>query len=188
MDVKVAQKRRKLGLMRKFLLICLFILAGGFLIIQVVPYGRNHDNPPIINEPTWDNPQIREIAVQACYDCHSNETVWPWYSHIAPVSWLVQYDVEEGRKQLNFSEWGHGRGEGEEAEEMAEVILEGEMPPANYLITHPEARLSEAEKVMLAQGLLAIGGGEFEPEKLKGENYESEDNETEEEYEEDDGD
>jgi hypothetical protein len=86
--------------------------------------------------------------------------VWPWYSNIAPVSWLVQRDVDEGRERLNFSEWG--RGGGEEAEEMAEVIYEGTMPPRSFLITHAEARLSDAEKETLANGLAAIGGGEAE--------------------------
>ena len=172
--------------MRKILIIFLVIVASGFLLLQLIPYGRNHVNPPVTNEPNWDNPQIKVLAERACYDCHSNETVWPWYSHIAPISWLVQYDVEEGRSHLNFSEWGYGRGEGEEGEAMAEVILEGEMPPANYLITHPEARLSGAEKAMLAQGLLAIGGGENEPGKFESESNESQDHEEGERYEDED--
>ncbi|GAB4569581.1 MAG: heme-binding domain-containing protein [Anaerolineae bacterium] len=119
-----------------------------FLLIQLVPYGRQHTNPPVVSEPTWSSPEAEALARRACYDCHSNETVWPWYSNIAPFSWLVQHDVEEGRSRLNFSEWGIGR---QEVREGAEVILEGEMPPAIYLPTHPQARLTDQEKELLAQ-------------------------------------
>lgn len=148
--------------MRKVVSIILIVLVGGFLLIQLVPYGRNHSDPPVVAEPQWDSPQTRELAQRACFDCHSNETMWPWYSNIAPVSWLVQRDVEEGREHLNFSEWGRGH---EEADEMAEVIYEGSMPPSYFLITHPEARLSEAEKQTLAGGLTAVGGGESAAER-----------------------
>ena len=128
----------------------------GFLLLQLVPYGRNHTTPPVVAEPNWDSPETRALAERACFDCHSNETVWPWYSHVAPVSWLVQRDTMEGREHLNFSTWGRG-GE-EDGEEMAEVIAEGEMPPAIYLVTHPEARLTAAEKQALMQGLQATAG------------------------------
>jgi len=121
-----------------------------FGLIQLVPYGRNHVNPPIVQEPKWDSPQTRALAVRACFDCHSNETVWPWYSKIAPVSWLVQRDVEEGRDSLNFS---NIQSADHEFQEAGETVLEGEMPPAQYFPTHPEARLSNAERIQLAQGL-----------------------------------
>ncbi|HRQ38447.1 MAG TPA: heme-binding domain-containing protein [Chloroflexota bacterium] len=148
---------------KRVLLIGLVVVVGGFLLIQVIPYGRDHTNPPVISEPAWDSPQTRALAERACFDCHSNETVWPWYSQVAPVSWLVQHDVDEGRRELNFSEWGYGRKEGEAGEEMAEVIWEGEMPPAQFLLTHPEAHLTDAEKQQLVRGLTATGissGGE----------------------------
>jgi hypothetical protein len=63
------------------------ILLGAvalFALIQVVPYGRSHTNPPVQSEPKWDSPQTRALAVRACYDCHSNETTWPWYTNVAP--------------------------------------------------------------------------------------------------------
>jgi hypothetical protein len=120
-----------------------------FGLIQLIPYGRDHTNPPVLQEPNWDA-QTRAIAQRACFDCHSNETVWTWYSNIAPVSWLVQRDVDQGRDELNFSEWEAGEND---AEDIAEVILEGEMPLPIYLIMHPEARLSEAEKMQLINGL-----------------------------------
>jgi mono/diheme cytochrome c family protein len=144
---------------RKFVLITLAALAAVFLLLQLVPYGRAHDNPPVVAEPNWDSPQTRQLAQQACFDCHSNETEWPWYSNIAPVSWLVQRHVVEGREHLNFSDWNQSHDEhghaGHEAEEMSEVVLEGEMPLRSFLLTHPEARLTDAERAVLADGLAA---------------------------------
>jgi hypothetical protein len=132
--------------------------AVAVVAIQLVPYGRDHTNPPRVVEPTWDRPETRELAVRACFDCHSNETAWPWYAHVAPTSWLVQSDVDEGRRVLNFSDWSRGY---EEAAEAAEVVLENEMPPRSYTILHPEARLSPHEKRELAAGLNATLGGKW---------------------------
>ena len=117
---------------------------------QAFPYGRDHTNPPVGAEPTWDSPQTRVLAKQACFDCHSNETEWPWYSNVAPVSWLVQRDVNEGRAMLNFSEWQRRY---EEAGEAPEEVLEGEMPPRMYTMMHAHARLSQSDRDRLAQGL-----------------------------------
>lgn len=127
-----------------------------FVAIQLVPYGRDHTNPPVKMEPSWDSAQTRELAVRACYDCHSNETRWPWYSHVAPVSWMVAYDVQEGRSVLNLSEMNRPQ---EEAAESAETVQEGEMPPMLYLPTHPEARLTPSERASLIAGLQATLGG-----------------------------
>lgn len=132
----------------------IIVIIGGFLLIQLLPYGRNHNNPPVVSEPNWDSSTTRELAQQACFDCHSNETVWPWYSNIAPVSWLIQRDADEGREHLNFSTWGNG-GQGREPGEAVEAVYEGGMPPLLYLITHPNAQLSASEKQMLADGLRA---------------------------------
>ncbi|MBE7491151.1 MAG: heme-binding domain-containing protein [Planctomycetes bacterium] len=125
-------------------------------VAQVVPYGRNHTNPPVTGEPSWDSPATRELAKRACFDCHSNETAWPWYSHVAPISWLVQRDVDEGRRKLNFSQWDKPQ---KEADEAANAVREGEMPLWIYLPTHPEARLTDAEKQALINGLEATVGG-----------------------------
>jgi len=126
-----------------------------FMLIQLVPYGRAHTNPPVLQEPSWDSPQTHVLVQRACFDCHSNETVWPWYSNIAPVSWLIQRDVDEGREKLNFSEWSHGESE---SDEIYEVVKEGQMPPSTYLITHPEARLTSTDKEALLAGILATFG------------------------------
>lgn len=143
---------------KKGLLIgCGVIVLGAlalFLLIQLVPFGKTYTNPPVVAEPNWDSPETRALAKRACFDCHSNETVWPWYSRVAPVSWLVARDVQEGREKLNFSEWGRGDRE-EEADEVAEVIQKGEMPMPIYLVQHPEARLTDAEKEQLIRGLEA---------------------------------
>lgn len=148
------------GRLRKIIGAGLIVVGALVVVAQLVPFGRDHSNPPVVKEPSWDKPSTRELAVRACFDCHSNETRWPWYSHVAPMSWLVQRDVDEGRRELDFSEWHRSY---EEAGEAAETVLEGEMPPRSYLIMHPSARLSLEEKRALAQGLTAtIGSPERE--------------------------
>ena len=146
-------------------------LIGALIVIQVVPYGRDHANPPVVAEPGWDSAPTRDLAVRACFDCHSNETVWPWYSNVAPLSWLVQRDVDEGREELNFSEWNRPQ----EGEEAAETVGDGSMPPGQYLLTHPDARLTDAELSTLANGLTATLGGEGQ----EGDEHEEEDGEEE---------
>ena len=134
------------------ILILIAILVGLFLLIQLLPFGKNHANPAVVSEPAWDTSATRGLAQRACFDCHSNETAWPWYSNIAPVSWLVYYDVVEGRGKMNFSDWG--RGFQPNVGEITEVIQEGEMPPVQYLFMHSEAKISAAEKQALIDGLL----------------------------------
>jgi hypothetical protein len=136
-------------------------LLGALLAMQLVPYGRDHSNPPVSSEPLWDSPTTRVLAKQACFDCHSNETAWPAYASIAPVSWLVQRDVDEGRAVLNLSEWQRPQ---EEAANASEELLEGEMPPAAYRLMHAHARLSTADRDRLAQGLATTLGGAVEQE------------------------
>jgi len=140
------------------------VVAGAialFLLIQFIPYGKDHTNPKVLAEPNWDTPQTREIFMRACGDCHSNETKWPWYSNVAPISWSVYHHVMEGREHFNVSMWGYQKkNEGEDA---AEEVEEGEMPLFSYLIAHPEARLSDKEKKMLIEGLKnTFGEGEKE--------------------------
>lgn len=141
--------------MKRAIVILFLVGVVGLLAIQLVPYGRDHTNPAVGSEPTWDSPATRATAVIACFDCHSNQTVWPWYSNIAPASWLLQRDVDEGRRHLNFSTWGAGQGA-----ESAEMVSSGEMPPLRYQLAHPEARLSEADKAAFIKGLTATFGGE----------------------------
>jgi mono/diheme cytochrome c family protein len=127
-----------------------------FVAMQFVPYGRDHANPAVVAEPQWDTQTTRELFARACADCHSNETKWPWYSNIAPVSWLVQHDVDEGREHFNVSMWGvQKKNEGDEA---VKEVKEGEMPPCAYTAAHPEAKLTESEKALLIKGLSATFG------------------------------
>ena len=133
------------------------VLVFLFAVIQAVPYGRDHSNPTVRQEPTWDSPATRALTADACFDCHSNQTHWPWYSNLAPVSWLVQSDVDNGRNRLNLSEWDR---EQEHADHAAEQVREKEMPPAWYGWLHPKARLSSAEREALIQGLQAMFGGQ----------------------------
>jgi hypothetical protein len=127
-----------------------FGLLGTFVAIQLVPYGREHTNSPVIGEPAWDTPATRVLAKQACFDCHSNETEWPAYASIAPISWLVQHDVNDGRAVLNFSEWTRPQ---KEAKEAAAEVRQREMPPTAYKWIHAGARLGPADLDRLAQGL-----------------------------------
>jgi mono/diheme cytochrome c family protein len=135
----------------------LLALLGLGLAIQLIPYGRDHRNPEVDREPPWDRPRTRELFFRTCKDCHSNQTEWPWYSSVAPASWLVQRDVQEGRSHFNVSEWGREKNHGDEA---AEKVREGEMPPWFYLPLHAEAQLSDAEQADLVAGLVATFGEE----------------------------
>ncbi len=148
-------------MVKKALLSSLGVLVLFGLALQIVPYGRNHTNPLVQAEPQWDNARTRELFFRACADCHSNETVWPWYSHVAPMSWLIQRDVDKGRARFNISQWGLGENKGDEA---AETVSRGTMPMAIYLPLHPAALLSGQEKREFIQGLAATFGGENEAE------------------------
>jgi hypothetical protein len=121
--------------------------------VQLIPYGRDHNNPPVHQVPQWSGLETRELAQRACFDCHSNETTWPWYSSLAPVSWVIERDVYGGRSHLNFSEWDLPQ---KEAEEAATAVRKGEMPPRSYVALHPGAWLNRSERALLIEGLQAI--------------------------------
>jgi hypothetical protein len=131
----------------------LVLLAG--VAIQFVPYGRNHTNPPVSGDPAWNSAQTRLVFQRACADCHSNQTVWPWYSNVAPMSWLVARDVQKGRNKFNISEWDRSDKHGDEA---AKEVRKGSMPPSQYLLAHPSARLSAEERQAFIDGLIATFG------------------------------
>ena len=121
-----------------------------FVVIQVIPFGRPVPDPPIRVEPRWDSPRTRDLAARACFDCHSNQTTYPWYSYVAPVSWLIQDDVRQGRSKLNFSEWDLPQ---REAQNASRELQRGDMPLPIYLPIHPQAQLSAEEKQALIDGL-----------------------------------
>lgn len=135
------------------------------VLIQLVPFGHDHTNPPVTGTPKWDSPRTEELFNRACKDCHSNETIWPAYSNVAPISWLLQLDVKIGRKKFNVSEWGRpSKNEGDDA---AEETRTGKMPPWFYLPAHPEAKLTPAEKDELVKGLVATFGEKEQHKKNK---------------------
>ncbi len=121
--------------------------------ISVAAFIYEQNPPPVIAQPTWDSPQTQALAQRACLDCHSNQTRWPIYDQLPPGSWLAVFDTIRGRQALNFSEWNSRTAR--RAQESNRQITSGEMPPAAYLLVHPEARLTDAEKQQLIQGLQA---------------------------------
>jgi hypothetical protein len=136
--------------MKKVLSILVGIGILVFVLIQFVPFGHEHTNPPTVSEPQWSSPEARALVKKSCFQCHSNETDWTWYSNIAPASWLIQFDVNEGRGAFNFSDWNNNPGE---LDEMVGAIQEGEMPPIQYTLFHSNARLSDQQKQDLINAL-----------------------------------
>jgi len=120
------------------------VALAAFALAQFVQVSR--ENPPVESEVPV-TPEARAVLVRACLDCHSNQTVWPWYSKIAPVSWLLAKDVREGREELNFSTWSRydAKKQRKLLRESLEEVREGEMPLWVYTLGHPEAKLSPAD-------------------------------------------
>jgi hypothetical protein len=123
-----------------------FVIALG---MQLVPITRDN---PAARAPLGAPPEIASTLRRACFDCHSNETVWPWYSRVAPASWLIAHDVHDGREHLNFSTWTTlPAGEQRKVREaIASQVERGAMPPGIYTPLHPEAHLSLQDITTLA--------------------------------------
>jgi hypothetical protein len=130
------------------------------VLMQVVPYGHSHTNPPPTGEPTWDSQATRDLVHRACFDCHSNETVWPWYSNVAPMSWLLARDVNGGRRHLNFTEWNQPQ---KHSKDVTNEVKGGDMPPWFYLPMHPLAKLTDAEKQALVDSAAKSLGPQDSP-------------------------
>ena len=127
-------------MLKKILIAVVVILIA----IQFIPVERT--NPPVTKE--IDAPaNVLSILKTSCYDCHSNETNWPWYSYVAPVSFLVDGDVKDGRKHLNFSEWDKydEKKQSKKLEHIAEAVEESEMPLPKYILMHKEAELDQSK-------------------------------------------
>jgi Haem-binding domain len=129
-------------------------IAGCLLIAQFIRIQRT--NPPLKGDLAAPQ-QIKFLLRGACYDCHSNETRWPWYTYIAPVSWLVELDVERGRKELNFSEWGsyYPNTQKRKLQWMDRALREESMPPWSYRILHPGVGLTQRDLIALGQWIEA---------------------------------
>jgi len=134
--------------MRKLLSYFIICLLAAFLIIQFVPVKMN--NPDVTYDiPT--TPAVKSVLRRACYECHSNQTMWPWYSKIAPVSWMISSDIIKGRKALNYSEWDRYTNSEKikQIRESWEEVSEGEMPPYIYIKMHPESKLTVRDRNLL---------------------------------------
>lgn len=145
---------------RKIIIGIIILAVIGLVIIQFLPMGNffstlaNPGNPPVKTTIAWDSAETERLARTACYDCHSNETVYPWYARIAPVSWLVFRDINQGRWGMNFSEDpldGYNTGD-------MEWHIYNDMPPRIYLPLHPEANLTDEQKAQLVAGFKATFG------------------------------
>ena len=140
------------------------MLTVVFIALQAVPYGWGKSNPPVRADAPWSDAESASLARSSCYACHSNETDWPVYSYVAPMSWLVRSDVESGRDELNFSEWG----EDSDADDAADAVEDGSMPPSRYTMLHPDARLSDAGRRQLIVALEAMDDREDDGDRHGG--------------------
>jgi hypothetical protein len=133
---------------KKTVLLAAGTLLGLAVAIQLVPVERS--NPPVAADLAAP-PAVTAVLRASCYDCHSHETRWPWYSRVAPISWLVAHDVEDARERLNFSLWGRYEATRQQrlVEEIWEEVAKGEMPLPIYLLAHPDARLSPGDREAL---------------------------------------
>ena len=135
--------------MKKTLKWIFVALVVGFGLLQFTNPPRT--NPPVVNDLLATNappPRVAALLHAACYDCHSSETKWPWYSRVAPMSWLIAQDVVEGRKNLNFSDWpaDNPTRAAKRLASMSEQIDYLEMPPKKYTAIHADARLTDADR------------------------------------------
>ncbi len=149
---------------KRALKIMMVLLVVFFIASQFVPVARS--NAPVENEISAPA-EVKAILKRSCYDCHSNETVWPWYSYVAPMSWLVAHDVEEGREEMNFSRWDRysDKKKRKKISECWEEVEEGEMPLWFYLPLHPKARLSKIDLEVLRQWAATAGDNSKEPHR-----------------------
>ncbi|MCB0571436.1 MAG: heme-binding domain-containing protein [Phaeodactylibacter sp.] len=139
-------------------------LLGLLAVLVIIQFFRiDKTNPPVdasqefiaLVAPPAD---VSKILKDACYDCHSHETAFPWYTNVAPVSWWIANHIEEGRRHLNFSVWGTyaPKKQAHKAEECAEEVKKGEMPLSTYTPMHPEARLTDEQRTRLAEWFMAL--------------------------------
>jgi len=126
------------------------------VVIQFVPVKAPSNNINTSNDLVSVEKLDGDVSVilkSSCYDCHSSQTHYPWYSHMAPVSWLVANDVKEGRAKLNFSDWklNNKRRKIRQLEDIKEQVQQGEMPMGIYTVIHKKAKLTESQKQLLVK-------------------------------------
>lgn len=147
--------------------IVLLVLVGIFLIIQVIPSNRPA-NEPVAGVDFFQQYAVPErvetIIRTSCFDCHSQEVSYPWYSYVAPVSWLVSRDVRFGRANLDFSRW-HELDKKDKiklAGEIGEEVEQGLMPMPIYLVMHSDATLSPEDQQLILEWSEALAEKIFE--------------------------
>jgi hypothetical protein len=135
----------------KWIGIILVVLLGAIQAIRPAKTNPPVDETKTIRANTTMSPEVAAILDRACNDCHSNKTTWPWYSQVAPVSWLLVDDVNDGRKELSLSDWGtyDSKKKARKLKKICEEVEEGGMPLKSYLLLHPAARLSDSDKQTL---------------------------------------
>ncbi len=149
--------------MRRFAKVAAVIVAGLLVAIQAVRPARTNpavDEGRTIQARTQMPPDIAALLERACNDCHSNKTIWPWYSQVAPTSWLLVHDVNEGRREFSLSNWAGYTPQraARKLRRMCEQVEKGKMPPADYLLMHAAARLSAQDREALCQWTRAEQG------------------------------
>jgi hypothetical protein len=138
-----------------FLILILFAL----FVIQFIPVNKTN---PIISEDMRASIEVKNILRNSCYNCHSNETKWPWYSNIAPVSWMIINDVDDARKKMNFSTWDKISFEKKEVlkKDIWDEVQQEDMPPTLYTYVHPEAKLGFPQKNIIKKWITGTGIGD----------------------------
>jgi hypothetical protein len=153
----------------KTILTMLLIVLLGMQSFRIDKTNPPHD--PANDFLVMENPpaEVAEMMKNACYDCHSNLTKYPWYTNVAPMSWWIAGHIRHAREELNFSEWRSYNEEDKPKglEEMAEEVLEKKMPLFSYIVAHPEARLSEEQRKVLADWFLSKKNRAGEPEETE---------------------
>lgn len=153
--------------MKKWIKRSSMVLIAIVVVMQVVrPVRTNPASEPSqhIQAVLPIHPEVAATFARSCNDCHSNNTVWPWYSNVAPVSWLLANDVKEGRNDLNFSTWGAYDREKQQKllGEICEQVKEGEMPGTPYTLLHPKARLNDADRRTICSWTAGLAPGRGE--------------------------
>ena len=134
-----------------------YILGGLVLLLMAIQFIPNElpavtkDNPDDLMKSNLVSQDVALLLKTSCYSCHSNETEYPWYSYVAPSSWLVKHDVVEGRDELNFSTWSKydQRKMIRKLDDIAKEVKEGEMPMSIYTLVHPSAKLSDSQRKVI---------------------------------------
>lgn len=149
MKKKLTLKNISLGLL------VVFVLMQLIRIDKSNPEGDHQNDISVLKRP---DPEITTILKNACYDCHSNEVYYPWYSNVAPISWWIKHHVNEGREHLNFSEWGtyNPKKSDHKLEECIEMLEEKEMPLYSYTLIHKPANISDAQRTKLIEFFKAL--------------------------------